>query len=442
MALETTNYQCLACGGPLRFDGATQKLVCDHCDSAFDVATVEAEYAARQAKADAAAAQAGATGGVATDQAASEATVTDDGLVQYICSSCGAELVSDGTTAVTKCPYCDNPTVVPGVLQDAFKPDLVIPFKLDHDRATQALSDFYKGKKFLPKEFSSNNRIQEIQGVYVPFWLYDARANGQGYYEGRQVRTYTQGDERITETKYFDCSRAGTLDFVRVPVDGSSKMPDTHMDAIEPFDYSELVPYSVAYLPGYLADRYDQDCTACSHRAENRMVESMKATLEDTVTGYDSVSCKSCDVGVDWGKSQYAMFPVWLLNTKWNGEDFLFAMNGQTGKLVGNLPVSMAKVITWFVGILVLVGAIAAAAIFGLGMMEEASTAAQIGAAVGVGAVVAAIACFIFYSQMKTANEATQAQAYRQLETFNLTCRDDVYMRTSRKVEKIEKNKK
>lgn len=427
MALETTNYQCLSCGGPLRFNGAAGKLVCEHCDSQFDVALIEAQYEATQAKADAAAAKAGAIGGVPAGRGADGTPQAQNGLVQYICSSCGAELVSEGTTAVTKCPYCDNPTVVPGVLQQEFKPDLVIPFKLDHKRATQALSDYYKGKKFLPKEFSASNRIQEIQGVYVPFWLYDAHVRGDGTYEGQKSRTYVQGDEKVTETTYYDCARRGTLDFERVPVDGSSKMPDSHMDAIEPFNYSELVPYSIAYLPGYLADRFDEDSEQCKTRAEGRMVSSMRSTLQDTVKGYDAVSCKQCNVDVEWRNARYAMLPVWLLNTKWDGKDFLFAMNGQTGKLVGNLPVSVSKVIAWFLGLLVVVGAVAAAAVFGLGLLENSSVAVQVGACVGVGALAAAIACFVFYGQMKTAVHASEAQRYRQLETFELTYQTDLF---------------
>lgn len=123
MAFESVNYQCPACGGPLHFASAEQKLVCDYCDSRFEVEEVEALYRERQDKADAKADAAAAAPKPATDAAVQELAQN----AGYICSSCGAELISDGTVAVTTCPYCGNPAVAPGQLSGDFSPDLVIP---------------------------------------------------------------------------------------------------------------------------------------------------------------------------------------------------------------------------------------------------------------------------------------------------------------------------
>lgn len=160
--------------------------------------------------------------------------------------------------------------------------------------------------------------------------------------------------------------RAGEMSFARVPVDGSSKMPDAHMDAIEPFDYSDLAPFSMAYLPGFAADRFDQDQETCHQRAECRMASSMEQALRDTVEGYDSVTTQSCDAAVAWQGAEYCLLPVWMLYTSWRGKGFLFAMNGQTGKLVGDLPVSAFKVIAWFAGVFAVALAVVTAAIMGL----------------------------------------------------------------------------
>ena len=174
MAFESVNYQCPACGGPLHFASAEQKLVCDYCDSRFEVEEVEALYRERQDKADAKADAAAATPKPVADDAVQEL----DQNAGYICSSCGAELVSDGTVAVTTCPYCGNSAVAPGQLSGDFSPDLVIPFKLGRDDVTAALKEHYKGKILLPKSFVTGNHIDEVQGVYVPFWLYGARVDG------------------------------------------------------------------------------------------------------------------------------------------------------------------------------------------------------------------------------------------------------------------------
>ena len=180
-----------------------------------------------------------------------------DGMKAYSCPSCGAELICDASTAATSCPYCGNPTVVPGQFAGTLKPDFVIPFKLSREDAIRKLKKHYRGKVFLPKSFSKENHLQEIQGVYVPFWLFDGQAEGSVDYEGRVVHVYKSGDYEITETAHYDVRRGGSIAFEKVPVDASSKMPDDHMDSIEPYNYAELKPFSTAYLPGFLADKYD-----------------------------------------------------------------------------------------------------------------------------------------------------------------------------------------
>ena len=343
MPNETTNYQCPACTGPLRFDSATGKLVCDYCGSTDEVKEVEALYADKQKASDTAARQR-PQGPVWGEEEAA-------GLTSRTCSSCGAELVCDGTTAATTCPYCGNPTVLGGQLSGKLKPEYIIPFKLDRKAAVQNLNKYYKGKKFLPKAFKEQNHVEEIQGVYVPFWLYDATADARGAYEGEVTESHREGDYVVTNTQYYNVARAGEADFIKVPVDGSSKMPDAHMDAIEPFDYSAIQPFSTAYLPGFLADRYDEDEEKCLPRATRRMENTTRAALRETIDGYSAVHTKAENINIDIRKAHYALLPVWMLHTRWNDKDFLFAMNGQTGKLIGDLPVDPKRVAAWFAGI-------------------------------------------------------------------------------------------
>ena len=380
---ETTNYQCPNCGGQLAFVGQTGKLHCEFCESDFTPAEVEAIYAERQAKADARAAKekeanqqeapqrpqknvsaAEASMGASTRvnqrrttstdpiQAYLESTRWDDedsqNLRAYNCSSCGAQLMVDQVTAVTSCPYCGNNAVLPGQLSDVLKPDLVIPFKLGKEDAVKALDEYYGGKKFLPDAFTQDNHIEEVQGVYVPFWLYSGRAKGDMHLSAERMTSWSDSENNYTRTDHYDLHRAGYVDFMRVPVDGSSRMPDGHMDAIEPYDYSELTDFSVAYLPGYLTDRYDLNVKECSPRAEKRAEATCTTSLESTVTDYVNVSVSESSTDVNWSDVSYALLPVWMLHTKWNGEDYLFAMNGQTGKLIGDLPIDNGKVVRRF----------------------------------------------------------------------------------------------
>ena len=269
----------------------------------------------------------------------------------YCCPSCGAELLCDTTTAATSCPYCGNPSVLPGQFAGILKPDFVLPFKLSKEDAIKALKKHYLKKPLLPSTFSKANHLEEIKGVYVPFWMYDGEASGSAQFHATQVHTYTSGDYEITETSHYDVRRAGSIAFEKIPVDASSKMPDDYMDSIEPYDYAELKPFSTAYLPGFLADKYDVSVEDSRERADKRCTGSLVSALERTVSGYTTCNEMSRDIHLKRGKVHYALLPVWILNTRWEGKDFLFAMNGQTGKLVGNLPVSTKRVIGLFAAI-------------------------------------------------------------------------------------------
>lgn len=361
MPTQVTNYQCPACTGPLHYSAKSGKLECDYCGSSFDVAEIEALYARKEAEAAAAkqaanakaeAAQAAkaeaaeaaaASGGWDTSDLSRDWGAEADGLRVYSCPSCGAELICDQSTAATACPYCGNPAIVPGQFSGALRPDYILPFRLSKDDAVQALRAHYKGKPFLPRSFTSANHIEQIQGVYVPFWLFDGGAEGAASYRASNTNVYETGDYEITETRHYHVVRAGSLAFEKIPVDASSKMPDDHMDSIEPFDYAQLRPFSTAYLPGYLADKYDVTIDDSRGRADTRCRETLAQALRDTVTGYGACVTEREDIALRRGKVHYALLPVWMLSTKWRGQDFLFAMNGQTGKLVGDLPTDRGR---------------------------------------------------------------------------------------------------
>ena len=381
MATQITNYQCPACTGPLHFVGESGRLECDYCGSSFDIAEMEAFYAEKETKAAEAAQKREETEAAQKSAEAEEQQTAADGsdwdasglsedwgmdavgMKAYCCPSCGAELLCDATTAATSCPYCGNPSVLPGQFAGILKPDFVLPFKLSKEDAIKALKKHYLKKPLLPSAFSKANHLEQIKGVYVPFWMYDGKASGSVRFHATTVHKYTSGDYEITETSHYDVRRAGSIAFEKIPVDASSKMPDDYMDSIEPYDYTELKPFSTAYLPGFLADKYDVSVEDSRNRADRRCAGSLADALEKTVTSYASCKETARSIQLKRGKVHYALLPVWVLNTRWEGKDFLFAMNGQTGKLVGNLPVSTKRVIGLFAAIATLFVAISVTAI-------------------------------------------------------------------------------
>ena len=372
MASRITNYKCPACTGPLHYEGASGRLECEYCGSSFGVTEIEDLYAEKIEEAEAAAAVLQAEEpeeeyNMPDGSGSWESSANSDwgeeaaNMKAYNCPSCGAELICDINTAATSCPYCGNPTILPGNFAGALKPDYIIPFKLDKMAAINALAKYYKGKKLLPKAFADTNHLDEITGVYVPFWLYDGEAYADMYFRATRVHTHTTRRERITTTDHFRLRRAGSLKFEKIPVDASKKMPDTHMDAIEPYDYSELRPFSTAYMPGFLADKFDMSADECAERADQRAENSTVSVINSTTGGFTTVLPESRNVRLKRGEVKYALLPVWMLSTRWKGQSFLFAMNGQTGKLIGDLPVDKGRYWAWFAGIAAPIAAVLAA---------------------------------------------------------------------------------
>lgn len=380
---KVANYQCPACTGPLHFVGSSGKLECDYCGSSFTVAEIDALYKDKVDEAKTAAdKEKEAAEERAANEKAEEAENTPDfaddvkndewnkdEISMYNCSSCGAEIISEKNTVATSCPYCGNPTVIPGQFNGGVMPDYVIPFKYDKNAAVNALTNYYKGKKLLPKVFSKQNHISEVKGIYVPFWLYDGEIYADVSMVGTNTHVHRSGEYEITETDVYNIRRAGTVPFTKVPADGSEKMDDALMDSIEPFDYSELKDFSTSYLPGFYAESYDVSKEKCLPRIKTRVETSALNIMKNSAMGYQTLTVSGSRFTMKNCKARYAFLPVWLLNTQWKGKNFQFAVNGQTGKIVGNLPVDKGRFCGWLFGLTALIGAIASVAIYFISRM-------------------------------------------------------------------------
>ena len=344
-------YKCPCCGGSIEFDAKKQNMKCPFCDTEFDIETLSKyneelnDTQQDHMEWDSSAGQQWKEG-------------ETDGLCYYICNLCGGEIVCDSTTAAASCPYCNSPVIMQANLSGMLKPDIGIPFKYNKEAAISALTAHYSKKRLLPKVFADRNHIKEVKGLYVPFWLFDADADAKIRYRATRVRTWSDSNYIYTETSYFSVRRDGTLSFEKVPVDGSSKMQDELMESIEPFDISEAVDFNTAYLSGFLADKYDVDSDQSVERANQRIKKSTEDAFASTVVGYTTVVPEHTSIALTNGRAKYALLPVWILNTEWEGKKYTFAMNGQTGKMVGNLPLDRAAYARWLIGLTGVVGAI------------------------------------------------------------------------------------
>ena len=331
-------YKCPCCDGAVSFDADTQKLKCPFCDTEFEPNALNAYNAELEKE---------RPDEMEWKKAGEGAWQEEDGVGSYVCASCGGELICEETTAATVCPFCGSPVVLMHRLSGELKPDCVIPFQIDKEAAVEALKNHYKGKRLLPKVFKDENHIRTVQGVYVPVWLFDANADAYACFNATRTRSWSDSSYDYVETRHYMVTREGSLSFSCIPVDGSVKMDDALMESIEPYDFSKAVDFESAYLAGYLADKYDVDAESGVGRVNERVKKSAEAALEATVEGYSSVSVNNSSVKLERGVTRYALYPVWLLTTKWKDEKYFFVVNGQTGKLAGNLPTDKSLLRKW-----------------------------------------------------------------------------------------------
>lgn len=328
------DYKCPACGGAIEFNSETQSMKCPYCDTEIDIASIsqDAENGAIPREEDAE--------NWESDGNNEWAEGERDNMKVYICDSCAGEIIADDTTGATECPFCGNKLVVKEQFKDDLRPDYVIPFKISKEKAKKEYLNHLKGKPFLPKIFRMENHIDEMKGIYVPFWLFCADSDADCTYIGKKVRHWTSGNRRYTEVKKYRIERQGSLSFENVPTDSSTKIDNELTESIEPFDFSEAVPFTPAYLAGFAADRYDVSKEDCMYRINGRIKGSAESCFRNTIdSGYDSITCQHSKVDIKNGTYKYVLYPVWILNTTWRDKKYIFALNGQTGKTVGNLPI-------------------------------------------------------------------------------------------------------
>lgn len=323
---DILNIKCPACQGNLVFDSTIQKVCCTSCGSQYQPDEFENL-------------DQNTTGNESRNEH------IDEDFNLYSCSSCGAELLTDDETIITTCPYCDSQIVFTQRISNQLRPNFIIPFALDKKKATESLSKHLKNKFLLPKVFKDENHIDEVKGIYAPYWVFNYDLSANATYEGTKVRKYVTGDYEYTETSFYDIVAKSDSSFKNIPADGSSKLDDALMESIEPFDFSKSTDYNSIYLTGYMANRYDVDSNEVQSIVENRTKNSIKNAFARELSHYTTITNKHLSIQTQNKDVKYALLPVWILNTTWKNEKYVFAMNGQTGKFVGNLPVDKAKLV-------------------------------------------------------------------------------------------------
>ncbi len=341
---KVLDNKCPSCGAAIHFKPELGKFKCDYCDSEFsaddlkDMDKLKAEEVKENSK----------------DSYSS--------YDSYNCPDCGAEIIADENTSATFCVYCGNTSIIKNRLSGEFAPKYIIPFKMEKKKAIDAFKSLRKGRPLVPSSFVSEENIEKITGVYIPFWLYNVNVSGTINARATKVSSWRVGDTHYTKTDYYNVVRSGDMSFNRVPVDGSTRFNNDMMNSIEPFDYSKLIDYNHAYLSGFLAEKYDVSLDDAFNDAKTRTLNSTKDQMLSSMVGYSSKNITSSNLDSSIVSHEYVLLPVWMVNVKYNGEYYLFAMNGESGKFIGNIPLDKGKafivtiisfVISFFVCVLI-----------------------------------------------------------------------------------------
>ncbi len=337
---KVLEYKCPCCGGYLKFAQESQKMNCEHCCNEFELETIREYYNGEES-----------SDTFSWDEEGTPEPWDTEDLNGFECPSCGGQILTDHATAATFCPYCANPAVLRVRLSGGLKPDAVIPFKTGKEDAQAAFLALCKGKPLLPKDFTSRQQLQKITGTYVPFWLYHCNGEMEAKYRATRLHHWSDSRYHYTKTDYFLLTRAARADFDGIPMDGSTKMDNTVMESLEPYDYAQLADFDTAYLSGYLADKYDVESKSGEERIRQRVNTTMDEMIAGTCIGYASVIPTAKNLKISHSKAKYVLLPVWLLTTRYKDQLYTFAMNGQTGKMTGTLPICPKRTAAWFAGI-------------------------------------------------------------------------------------------
>lgn len=358
-------YKCPSCGADMKYDSTSRHLKCDSCGKEMDIEKMpvsdalngEEEYAGEEKENDAPEVELFDAEDIEDEEEFEDIaqetgyhTFEDEGS-QYMCQNCGAVVITTSDTTATSCSFCGAPVVLGDRLSGQMAPAKIIPFTIGKQQAEEAFRKWCKNGLLTPKDFKAADRIKSLTGMYVPFWLYDMAGTGEADCTATKVRTYSKGDYIYTETKYYHVYRRVHLGYNRVPVDASEKMNDKLMDKIEPFSFHQLKEFKMPYLAGYLAEKYNYDDKQLLPRCLKRVNEYAENYLRSTINGYTSVIYNRKDIRLRQVNAHYTLLPVWMVCYDYKDSEHTFAMNGQTGKIVGKPPLSKQKMAAWFAGI-------------------------------------------------------------------------------------------
>lgn len=364
--MKIQSYKCPNCGGGLIFDPNTQKFKCEYCLSAFTEETLKEmkeaaasaqEMAGKDQKADTVSDEAATKEpeAAAKEPEAPAKTQAAAGMAVYTCPSCGAEVVAQETTASTYCCYCHNPVIMSGRLDGSYRPDGLIPFEIDNKKAKEIFKNWIQNKKYVPNDFYSPRQMEYLEGIYYPYWMYSCQVSGEMQAEAIKKHVTVAGEMEYIETSHYHIDKKANLPISDVARNALKSADRSLAETVLPFNMKKMKPFQESYFLGFRAERRDREKEEFEQEIEQEVREYTKESLENSLIGYDHVNVRSHSENITGEQWKYAMLPVWMMTypDPKSGQMYYFAINGETGKVCGVLPIDKRKLLRLFLTVFI-----------------------------------------------------------------------------------------
>ena len=329
--MSILSTKCPNCGAPINFNRATELWECIYCGKKYSQEEMQ--------KLNISVSNIPTT--INTNQGIKKRLGE---MILYHCADCKADIMSDENSFLETCVYCTSSNITKSKTNEGVAPTKIIPFKITEEEAIKKFQDIAKKRPLMPQVFHNPDNLEFVKGIYIPFWTYDIETDCKVNLTATDKTTWKESGYTYEKLDKYLVKKEGSMSFSGIITDASTHFDDNLMDSLEPFDFNELVDYNPTYLTNYLVEKYDIESNETLNRAKNKAIETSIEVIKTSVKHQNKNIDKQENIANKLNED-YIFLPFWIANIKYKEKIYTFAINGQTGKIVCDIPLSKKRVV-------------------------------------------------------------------------------------------------
>lgn len=346
-----TKLACTSCGAFLIYKPGTQHLSCEYCGFENEIPVLEEEIKELNYSA------------YLNDK--NSIPTTPEELIK--CESCKAISMISSNLSSAFCPYCSTPLIIENVYREnIIQPKALLPFKLDQQLAKKEFDQWIKKLTFAPNNLKKSLNLENLKGIYIPYWTYDIRTitrytgeRGEYYYTTENYTTTENGKEvsrtrQVRHTRWYNVSGIVRAAFDDILITATRSLPENYLQNLEPWDVENLVPFDKSYLSGFITEKYQIGLKEGCEIAQKTTVDQIAPLIVKDIGG-DEQRVSSTETTYYEVTFKHLLFPVYVSVYKYKDKVYQFLINGRTGEVQGERPFSAVKVFFFYFTILVII---------------------------------------------------------------------------------------